>query len=530
MGSTFEAPRRRRVVSGSLLALLVVGLLGLTGGSESVAAEPGLTDTTTADFQAGTLGADLYVGEDGDGELLLAPAVGSELGGSALPAGWTSDSWNAGTGSVTVGGGSLSIDGAWAGTNSFFAAGRSLAFSATFGAASFEHAGLGVDYNTSPNWAMFSTKNTATTLYARTNNGGQATETELSGVSLGQPHRFQIAWGTGEVVYFVDGQEVARHNATITVQMRPLVSEFTSGGAALTIEWLRMSPYPATGTFLSRVFDASQQVGWQSLTWQAQLPLGTTLAMSVRTGDTASPDGSWSTWTPIASSGGQIGLVGRYAQYRALLSSSGGEHTPLVEQVAFTTGQVSENQPPTATADSYTTQQDTPLTVAAPGVLSNDSDPDVGDSLTAVESTDPQDGSVTVNANGSFTYTPAPGFAGSDSFTYKASDGTAQSNAATVSITVQADTHVRSDRYHHRRLPGGHARRRPVRRRGRRRRALAGAGRRQRVRRLGAAGRLVGDGMERRRRRDGGRRVAFGGRGAREYRCAVRPGSVARVR
>ncbi len=101
-----------------------------------------------------------------------------------------------------------------------------------------------------------------------------------------------------------------------------------------------MSPYPATGTFLSRVFDASQQVGWQSLSWQAQLPLGTTLAMSVRTGDTASPDGSWSAWTPIASSGGQIGLAGRYAQYRALLSSSGGEHTPLVEQVAFTTGQV----------------------------------------------------------------------------------------------------------------------------------------------------------------------------------------------
>ncbi len=194
---------------------------------------PGLTDTTAADFQAGTLGADLYVGEDGDGELLLAPTVGSEFSGSALPAGWTSDSWNAGTGSVTVGGGSLSIDGAWAGTNAFFAAGRSLEFSATFGAASFEHAGLGVDYNTSPNWAMFSTKNTATTLYARTNNGGQATETELSGVSLGQPHRFEIAWGTGEVVYFVDGQEVARHNATITAQMRPLVSDFASGGATL---------------------------------------------------------------------------------------------------------------------------------------------------------------------------------------------------------------------------------------------------------------------------------------------------------
>ena len=340
---------------------------------------------------------------------------------------------------MTVGGGSLSIDGAWAGTNAFFAAGHSLEFNATFGAASFQHAGLGVDYNDSPNWVMFSTKNTATMLHARTNNGGQVTETELSGVSLGQPHRFEIAWGTGEVVYFVDGQEVARHTATITAQMRPLVSEYTSGGATLSVNWLRMSPYPATGTFLSRVFDAGQQVGWQSLSWQAQLPPGTTLAMSVRTGDTATPDGSWSAWTPIASSGGQIGLAGRYAQYRALLSSSsGGERTPWVEQVAFAVGQVSQNQPPSAVADSYATSQDTPLMVAAPGVLSNDSDPDAGDSLSAVKITDPQSGSVTLNANGSFTYTPAAGFAGTDSFTYKASDGTAQSNAATVSITVQA--------------------------------------------------------------------------------------------
>ena len=121
---------------------------------------PGLTDTTAADFQAGTLGADLYVGEDGDGELLLAPTVGSEFSGSALPAGWTSGSWNAGS-SVTVAGGALSIDGAWAGTNAFFAAGRSLEFNATFGAAAFQHAGLGVDYNDSPNWVMFSTKTSA---------------------------------------------------------------------------------------------------------------------------------------------------------------------------------------------------------------------------------------------------------------------------------------------------------------------------------------------------------------------------------
>ena len=77
------------------------------------------------------------------------------------------------------------------------------------------------------------------------------------------------------------------------------------------------------------------------------------------------------------------------------------------------------------------------LTVPAPGVLGNDSDPD-GDPLTAVLVTGPSHGSLTLNANGSFSYTPAANFAGSDSFTYRASDGTVSSSPATVTITVTA--------------------------------------------------------------------------------------------
>ena len=45
---------------------------------------------------------------------------------------------------------------------------------------------------------------------------------------------------------------------------------------------------------------------------------------------------------------------------------------------------------------------------------------------------------MTLNANGSFTYTPAANYNGPDSFTYKANDGAADSNVATVSLTVNA--------------------------------------------------------------------------------------------
>jgi uncharacterized repeat protein (TIGR01451 family) len=115
------------------------------------------------------------------------------------------------------------------------------------------------------------------------------------------------------------------------------------------------------------------------------------------------------------------------------------------------------NGPPTAANDSYVTNQDTPLTVAAPGVLSNDSDPD-GDPLHVTPTgvlTTTQGGSVTLNANGSFTYTPFGGFHGVDHFSYQACDRGADliagngddlcSPAATVTITVNGQPTARDD-------------------------------------------------------------------------------------
>lgn len=94
------------------------------------------------------------------------------------------------------------------------------------------------------------------------------------------------------------------------------------------------------------------------------------------------------------------------------------------------------NRAPVAQGDSYTTPNDTALTVAAPGVLANDSDPD-GDPLTASVSAPPTRGTLVFNADGSFTYTPQQGYSGADGFTYTASDGRSASAPASVSITVQ---------------------------------------------------------------------------------------------
>ena len=67
-------------------------------------------------------------------------------------------------------------------------------------------------------------------------------------------------------------------------------------------------------------------------------------------------------------------------------------------------------------------------------MLTNDTDAD-GNPLTAVRVTGPAHGTLTLNPNGSFTYTPTSSFVGSDSFTYTANDGTTNGNTATVTIT-----------------------------------------------------------------------------------------------
>jgi hypothetical protein len=93
--------------------------------------------------------------------------------------------------------------------------------------------------------------------------------------------------------------------------------------------------------------------------------------------------------------------------------------------------------PPVANGDGYGTPQGAPLFVAAPGVLGNDFDAD-GQAMTAVLVDATDFGSLNLQANGAFTYTPNAGFVGNDAFSYRASDGSQFSAVVGVSINVSA--------------------------------------------------------------------------------------------
>jgi VCBS repeat-containing protein len=90
---------------------------------------------------------------------------------------------------------------------------------------------------------------------------------------------------------------------------------------------------------------------------------------------------------------------------------------------------------PFALADTYATNEDTVLTVAASGALANDYDED-GSPITATLVSGTSYGSLAFNADGSFVYTPNANFFGTDSFVYRVSDGALQSGNATVTIAV----------------------------------------------------------------------------------------------
>jgi VCBS repeat-containing protein len=101
---------------------------------------------------------------------------------------------------------------------------------------------------------------------------------------------------------------------------------------------------------------------------------------------------------------------------------------------------VAGDDAPVAGTNKYRTDQGgPPLTVAAPGVLSNDTDVE-GDALTASVVTGPTHGTLVMQPNGSFTYTPAAGYYGLDSFTYQVSDGHGGTDTGLVTIRVRGIT------------------------------------------------------------------------------------------
>ena len=136
------------------------------------------------------------------------------------------------------------------------------------------------------------------------------------------------------------------------------------------------------------------------------------------------------------------GFIGNGASLNAVLADGAHKITVTVkdsQQAAATKSIIiyvgGKTFAPEANKDGFVTAFNKPLTVSAPGVLENDVDVN-GLPLTAFKKSDPQHGTLNLNSDGSFTYSPASGFSGIDSFTYAANNGSKESDPVIVSVRV----------------------------------------------------------------------------------------------
>lgn len=289
-----------------------------------------VTDRSAEDFRAGSADEGASVAGTRTAEVILRPKVAGDFAGPELPAGWVATPWAAG-GRATFADGMLVLDGARVGCDPVLLSPRSLEFSAVFAARPDQHVGFGTDFVDVP-WVMFSTK-WGRRLYGRTHLLN-VEDKRLPGDWFGAPHRFRIDWNVLDIVFSVDGQQLGRLMVPVPGYMRALAGNQRLGGEPLRVEWMRLSPYAPAGRFTSRVLDAGAPVGWRAATWDADIPAGTGLGVSARTGDTAAPGPAWSPWRPVAASGDPVGGTSRYLQYRAELTTTDAARTPVLRRVA----------------------------------------------------------------------------------------------------------------------------------------------------------------------------------------------------
>ncbi len=177
----------------------------------------------------------------------------------------------------------------------------------------------------------------------------------------------------------------------------------------------------------------------QSVTTAEDIPVGITLAGN-------DPDGDPLTYTITANPiNGSLSGTAPDLTYTPDLNVFGTDNfnyqvcdpSVLCDEATVSITVNPVNDPPVAVSDAYSVEEDSSLSVMAPGVLGNDIDVD-DDSLEAVLDTDVIHGTLTLYSNGSFIYQPNADFYGIDGFTYVANDGLIDSDIATVTIAVNA--------------------------------------------------------------------------------------------
>jgi VCBS repeat-containing protein len=213
----------------------------------------------------------------------------------------------------------------------------------------------------------------------------------------------------------------------------PVVGSTAQPNGVLAPFWTDLDGINAPGIFAATLTDGVDS--WVVVEWRVNV-FGTNSGRTFQVwiGVNGSEDITYAYPGPLADPFGQPLVVGAENMDGTSGDSIVG---PPTEDLRVTSDLVPPNSAPVANDEPFAATEDTTLNVPAPGVLANDTDAD-NDPLEAVLVAGPQHGTLSLSPDGSFVYTPAANYFGSDSFSYKATDGIDDSNVATVSIAVAA--------------------------------------------------------------------------------------------
>lgn len=296
---------------------------------------PCFVDQTTGDFNTGTTDNTIVVA-DGNGAVALKTSVSEEFNGTTIPTGFTEGVFNAG--STTVSNGTITVDGTHVYSNNSFAPGTTLEFAAIFRQGNFQNVGFSADqpFNNNP-WITIGQGLADGILYARASNG---VSISLGSGLLGSLHHYKIKWTPTSFEFYVDGSAapVATINLGVSTSLYLQISDVNTNDGTLSVDWLRATPYVSTGTFTSRIVDAGTSTNWGVVKFNKETPAGTSLAVSVRTGNTTNADdGTWSAYTTI-DSGVAVSRSSRYIQYKTVFNTTNTLFTPVLKDLSVQCG------------------------------------------------------------------------------------------------------------------------------------------------------------------------------------------------
>ncbi len=264
-----------------------------------------------------------------DGSIILRPAYLNELNGTSLGSGLASTVLATG-GTTVVAGGNAALNGTRVQRTTTYLSSGSVTWRAAFTGPGQR---LGFVGSGSSQLTVGTTTAGQLTLVA--NGGVGAGVTAAAGPVPAGQHDYRVEWASGTATVYVDGAPVATAPFTPLFSQRVTALDTVVDAVALSVDWVRVGPYTASGTYTSAVADAGATVVWGQATSLTELPNGTTQTLQVRTGSTPTPGTGWTAWATVPSTGA-LSQAARYLQFRAVMTSTGtGFATPTVGSVTL---------------------------------------------------------------------------------------------------------------------------------------------------------------------------------------------------